>query len=112
MFKKATVQPIAAAIRWFKARYTGKCGACETLFHDGDQIGYTDEHILVGLECCGGSELVSLPHEAESFTGADFDSFNHGRPPAIRVMPTGKTAKDVCMSCFMIHSVGQGDTCA
>jgi hypothetical protein len=38
--------------------------------------------------------------------GADFDSFTRGRAP-IPVLPRGKTAKDRCDKCFIIHTPGQ-----
>lgn len=110
----ATRRAIGHRINYFAARFSGKCATCNQGFNDGDQIGYDQEDQIVGLECCGGTstgELNVLTIEAETSDGVDFDSFNRGRAPSIRVMPTGKTAKDRCDRCFMIHAVGQGSEC-
>ncbi len=75
-------------IKWFGARFDGKCAACKKQFLAGDLIGYvthedTGTH-LVGLLCCEGNG-TEIPE----------------------VMPRSKTAKDICMSCFVIHANGQ-----
>lgn len=109
----ATRKVIGHRINYFAARFSGKCASCQVAFEPNDLIGYDEDDNIVGLECCGGipsDEVNTLTVEPES-DGSGFDSFHPGRSPDIRVMPTGKTAKDKCPRCWMIHAVGQGDDC-
>lgn len=78
----------------FPARYAGRCGNCDESFAPGDEVFYAPpDETLTGVECCG--------HVSES------------RPatPEVtlvdQVMPRGKTAKDRCDRCFIVHTPGQ-----
>ena len=75
----------------FKAKFTGKCGNCGEPFEVDDEVRY-DRTTLVGTTCC----TIDAPSEG--------DTFNHSRDPAIRVMPHGKTKRDMCLKCFQIPS--------
>lgn len=81
--------------RMFTARYHGICG-CGDEFYEGDMIGYNLSGTLFAQQCCG--------HSPEPTP-------NQERQPNIRVMPTGKTKRDVCSRCFIIHTAAQGDEC-
>lgn len=83
----------------FPARFPGTCRACGDPFPLGAMVRYNADDELV---CCEGTDMLN----GES-NGADFDSFNRGRTPGIVVMPRGKTAKDKCGLCFMVHASGQ-----
>lgn len=78
------------SIKWFSAQFRGSCGTCGKRFEAGDQVGYTKddvngEDILVALECCAGTGIEDIKD----------------------LIPRGKTAKDACTLCFIIHSTNQ-----
>lgn len=75
----------------FRARYPGVCPACGDPYERGMMVRYN-----------GNDEIVCCDEE-----GSGFDSFTPGRTPGIAVMPRGKTKRDVCGACFMIHASGQ-----
>jgi hypothetical protein len=68
---------------WFEAKYSGHCRNCSKTINIGDMIGYIEDE-LVGQQCCAGQDITTSS-----------------------IMPTGKTTKDRCNSCYMIHSNGQ-----
>ena len=83
----------------FEARYRGTCDGCRQ--HDispGDLV-YFNGNKIIRIACC--VDDVGDDEETVSM-GAGFDSFNLGRSPEIKVMPYGKTKRDMCMKCFQI----------
>ena len=106
----ASIKVIGDPIKWFEAKWPGVCGVCRDSFQAGDWIGYLagpddDPDVLIARSCCGDGDGMSLNE------GSDFDAFNRGRPTGINVLPRGKSGKDACRRCFIIHTVGQGDDC-
>lgn len=69
------------ALVWFAAKYRHRCSACNSPIEVGDMIAKVDG-AYVGLECCTGT------------VNASFDS----------LLPHGKTPKDACPKCFIVHS--------
>lgn len=88
----------------FPAKYYGHCNACDEYIKPDESI---IRHPDAGFIHEGCVEYVGKPSESN---GAAFDSFNRGRAP-IAVLPRGKTGKDKCNRCFIIHTPGQGDEC-
>lgn len=93
-----------AEFRWFEARYPGSCAGCGDPFEAGSQIGYAastgedSRDQLIARACCGDGLGVT-----------DAELMSRNKP--VRVMPPGKTARDRCNRCFMIHTAAQGDEC-
>jgi hypothetical protein len=83
----------------FAARYPGICCRCGNRIDVSDLIAYDEDDAIYGIECCG-----DVVPDAEPFTA------KKGVEP-IRVMPTGKTKRDACSRCFIIHTTAQGDEC-
>jgi len=81
------------------AQYSGLCIPCGEDILPGHSITLNAEHGYIHEEC---TDI----QPAES-NGADFDSFNPGRTPGIPVLPRGKTSKDRCNTCFIVHAPGQ-----
>lgn len=83
----------------FHARHPGRCAGCKQPFSAGDPVYFSDRVLYAAHGC--------EPSESD---GADFDSFNRGRPPGIAVIPVrvahsrtdlvGK--RGVCPECFEI----------
>ncbi len=90
--------------RWFEAKWDGVCSCCGETLHAGDQVRFMSDQI-VGTCCDGeppaGVELVELE------SPFDLDVRSDTRLPGFEVMPRGKSAKDLCKLCFMIHAGGQ-----
>lgn len=86
----------------FTTQYTGKCAGCGETFPPGTAARYMPNPSggvdVIVMDCC---------EEPAESNGADFDSFNRGRAPGIAVLPRGKTGRDKCNRCFMVHSPGQ-----
>jgi hypothetical protein len=98
----APYDPETRSLRWFVAQYTsGACSGCGTPIHEGEEIAYSgnqeEGQYLVRRECCDAPDV----YVSESST----------RPSRVKVMPTGKTKRDVCSRCFIIHTAAQGDEC-
>jgi hypothetical protein len=100
-------------VRYFAAQFNGSCSTCGTGFSEGDQIGFNAENEIVAEDCCGGA--IDFEPKLTSVDGSiqwdDHDGSINGKKPRIAVMPTGRTAKDRCNRCFLIHTRGQGDEC-
>lgn len=84
----------------FPARYQSLCIPCGEEIKRGEMIVLHPDAAYVHEEC---AEDVGKVVESN---GADFDSFNRGRAP-IAVLPRGKTAKDKCDRCFIVHASNQ-----
>lgn len=72
------------SIKYFPAQHRQRCGECQMMIEIGDQVSYNDGKI-VGLDCCAGL----------------------GHPDLKGLIPHGKTAKDACKTCFIIHASAQ-----
>lgn len=72
-------------VNWFYAKRPGNCKSCGQQFLLNSLIGYMDGE-LVGKDCCGG---LSMFGQLKS------------------LIPHGKTAKDYCRNCFMVHATLQ-----
>jgi hypothetical protein len=83
---------------WFSAKYKGHCGACGKQFDVDSQIAYAEspdkdrfdfnvDNVLVAEGCCAGTGFEVMT----------------------QVMPRGKTKKDACGACFIIHATNQKD---
>lgn len=82
----------------FKAQYTSDCLGCGSQIDKGNVITFVHTErgrVVVHLGC----EENALP------TGPRHDDSEH--VSIAEVMPRGKTAKDKCDRCFMVHSPGQ-----
>lgn len=80
----------------FQASYPGECYGCGLSFETGATLRYKDGNVHVDHDCSTASEGPVYVTEARS----------DGRA-RINVMPTGKTARDVCTKCFIIHPDNQ-----
>lgn len=92
----------------FKAKYDSQCGSpdCKNMIDAGMDVTMIDTdlgRVTVHTACAEHEISYAEPVESD---GADFDSFNRGRPP-IPVLPRGKTGKDRCDKCFIVHAPGQ-----
>ena len=80
----------------FAARFAGRCGGCGELFEAGAQVFYAPpDDVLTVEECCGDAAQTEPRATLSEVTPAD------------KVMPRGKTAKDRCDLCFIVHAAGQ-----
>lgn len=89
-------------MKTFPARFPGLCIPCGDAIEQGDEITHHEVCGFVHVHCVelANEEVPSLPRDR--------------REPGIRtnrVMPPGKTAKDRCGRCFIVHTPGQGDDC-
>lgn len=84
----------------FPARYNGLCNPCAEDILKGQSITNHREYGYVHEECALADEQ---PRESDE-QPTEYPS--HGRAP-IAVLPRGKTAKDRCDKCFIIHTPGQ-----
>jgi len=75
------------------AQYHGNCGRCFGKVRPGDVLTRVDGEWLA--QCCAPEALAELAVETKE------------KEPEIKVLPRGKTAKDICMKCFIIHANGQ-----
>jgi hypothetical protein len=82
----------------FEAKYAFTCGTCDERHPVGTTAQYDADHTTVSAVHC-----AEQPPESN---GAGFDSFTRGRAP-IAVLPRGKTGKDRCDKCFIVHASGQ-----
>lgn len=78
-------------LNWFTLKYDTKCASCKTPLYAGLQGAYFAGEIIGG--CCEEDPVIRS-HESTT-------------PKHIPVMPRGKTAKDRCDRCFMVHASGQ-----
>jgi len=72
----------------FPLTYSGRCGNCGELFAPGAEVFYNQDDALIAWDCCGEQD-DSRPAVSEV-------------TPRDRVMPRGKTVRDVCSRCFQI----------
>jgi hypothetical protein len=91
-------------VKIFKADYAGTCSECQSSFRTGTEVAYLQSTGELIAACCINSEIAAADAVA---SGGDFDSFTPGHTPGIAVLPRGKTKKDMCPSCFIVHSPGQ-----
>jgi len=76
-------EPDDTVLNWFSAKHPGNCCGCGIRFKEGVDIAYLDGAI-VARDCCMG-------------TGVMLE----------KIMPRGKSPKDYCRKCFLIHSTLQ-----
>lgn len=100
-------------LRWFHARYSsGNCMSCGGLVHKGDRIALVGDQILG--DCCEEvrHDLFDDPGP-QGVPGRADDPFEEpARRTTVReVMPPGRTARDACPRCFIVHTIPQGDEC-
>lgn len=73
----------------FPAAYAGRCRSCGTVFEPGTEVFYgRGEDTVTVWECCGDDDGRALT-QAE-------------RIPLGRVLPHGKSKRDMCGRCFQI----------
>lgn len=86
--------------RAFKAQYPGNCISCGVAILPGDQIFYAPgNEAPSGLGCCGDrpdDELTVVQRRDET------ESSENPADTIARVMPRGRTARDMCSRCFQI----------
>lgn len=85
----------------FPAQYPGLCLPCGQDIRPGESIVNDREVGYIHEDCVDDVGKVGVESN-----GAGFDSFTRGRPP-ITVLPRGKTGKDRCDKCFIVHASGQ-----
>lgn len=83
----------------FPARYNGLCIPCGDDIRQGDSIVSHPEAGYIHEECW--DDVSALPSKSE------IDQAFSTRPRERSVLPRGKTAKDRCDKCFIIHTPGQ-----
>lgn len=88
----------------FSAKYSGVCVPCGHSIEQGEMITNHPKAGYVHEECIYD---VGQAPEADVEGPGPFDP---DRVSPERFLPRGKTAKDKCVKCFMIHSPGQ-ETC-
>lgn len=81
----------------FPARYSGLCIPCGEDIKPGESIINHSDAGYIHEECAENVGKVAQTHDAREA------AVHRTRP----VMPTGKTAKDRCNKCFIIHTAGQ-----
>lgn len=79
----------------FQARYKGLCLPCGEDIHKGEWLTTHPEYGYIHEEC---TDVEPAQSQGES---------RSARSPIPSVLPRGKTAKDRCDDCFMVHSDGQ-----
>lgn len=82
--------------RPFPAKYAGKCHGCDELFEAHAMVRYQDGELYADHTCSSDGPVYVTERRSD------------GRTP-INVMPTGKTARDRCDQCFIVHATGQRD---
>lgn len=87
-------------VRAIVARYDGLCGNCREPYSKGDHIVNNGDNGYVPVDC-GCLEDMSEP------TGGDEVGYRERRRKLADFMPRGKTARDACPKCFIIHATGQ-----
>lgn len=85
-------------IRWFKARYPGRCGECPQEIQPGDIIGQNpNTGAIIRRECCEPAEIdVDAPHRNPNIPVIPVRT-SHGRTDLV-----GK--RGCCPECFEIPS--------
>lgn len=78
----------------FQAKYSGECYGCGEPFEVGTMLRYKDDNLYVDHTCDSDGPVYVTEKRSD------------GRAP-INVMPTGKTARDRCDQCFIIHTTNQ-----
>lgn len=72
----------------FAAKFPGECAGCGQRFESGDEVMYRDDELCIAHECESPADITISRNK-------------------IRVMPHGRTAKDKCPRCFIVHASGQ-----
>jgi hypothetical protein len=83
----------------FPARYHGLCFPCDQSIQQGDSIVNHPVHGYIHEDC---------QWDADSIAESDPEPRNRSSHTPV-TMPRGKTARDRCERCFLIHSTGQVD---
>lgn len=89
-------------MRTFPARFSTLCLPCDSLIEPGDECVRHDEVGTIHLHC--------LDKVDEHIAGQPAER-REGVVRTIDVMPRGKTARDSCNRCFLVHTPAQGDDC-
>lgn len=83
----------------FSARYPGQCLPCGEAIKVGEAITNHPEHGYIHEECTDVEPAESAADERTTV------------PRERPTMPPGKTARDRCDRCFLIHTAAQGSDC-
>lgn len=83
----------------FPAKYRGFCLPCGEDIQQGEYITNHSEYGYIHEECTDIEPAKST--QTRERTTADGS-------PRVDVLPRGKTGKDKCNKCFIVHSPGQG----
>jgi hypothetical protein len=83
----------------FPARFHGLCMPCGEDIQVGESIANHPDHGYIHEDCWGDADNIpQMPGERRS-----------PRDHTPVTMPRGKTAKDRCGRCFIVHASGQVD---
>lgn len=88
----------------FPAKYNGLCNPCGEDIKPGEFIIAHPDAGFIHEEC---TEYIGKVSQDDAEDPERSIRDRTARP----VLPRGKTAKDRCNKCFIIHTVGQGDQC-
>jgi hypothetical protein len=83
----------------FPAKYPGFCLPCGEPIKQQEFIINDPQHGYIHEECTDIEPAQSAPERRES------------SGPTHAVMPPGKTPKDRCSQCFLVHTPAQGEEC-
>jgi hypothetical protein len=90
-------------MKTFPARYTGGlCLPCDIVIERGDEITHHPTVGYVHVHCYDRANDAAPELPAERRAGV---------VRTVDVMPRGKTARDRCDRCFLVHTEAQGDDC-
>lgn len=81
----------------FIAKYPFTCAGCGERKQADVQAEYDEQGSIREIECPGGGESI----------GDTYYGTAEKKSRSIEVMPRGKTPRDKCGECFMVHSPGQ-----
>lgn len=90
----------------FPARYPGNCHPCAQTIDKGDYILNHPQHGYIHEDCRYAADDTTAVS-----TSQDDGDGSESRVRTIDVMPRGRTAKDRCDRCFLVHTAAQGDEC-
>lgn len=89
-------------MKTFPAKYSGLCIPCGEEIQRDDEITHHEVVGYVHVHCINDAdaEAPGLPRERRS-----------PATRAVDVMPRGKTVRDRCDRCFLVHTAAQGGEC-
>lgn len=94
--------------RSFPAQYAGYCASCGAAVLPGDDLFYAPgNEAPSGLDCCGDKDNADLIVTQRRDTEDDADM----TVDAAKVMPHGRTARDMCSQCFQIPAANSSCGC-